>query len=175
MHRLTNILPFHWLKWDNANRTCTCACGHVKITSAPAFHQNRGPHVVSNMFIHSEVALLVVLGVFELSEHWILCVVYQLALRKLEVALDECSQLRCSGKEEASEWNEVQGRFPLLYALWNRAISQIWQARSNQESNPSEPKFLSDRHPRWLTSIPSRNLPRARWCFFDVGPVDTKQ
>ena len=78
------------------------------------------------------------------------------------MALDECSQLRCSGKEEASERNEVHGRFPLLYALWNRAISQIRQARTNQKTNSSEPTFLSDRHPRWLASIPSRNLARAR-------------
>ena len=81
---------------------------------------------------------------------------------ELEVALDECSQLRYSFKEEALERKEVQGRFPLLYALWNRAISQIWQARTNQESNPTEPRFLSDRRPGWLTIIQSRNLARAR-------------
>ena len=32
-------------------------------------YQNLGPHVVSNMSSHSEVALLPVLGVFELIEH----------------------------------------------------------------------------------------------------------
>ena len=58
-----------WLKWEDANRTCTCACGHVKNTSASAFYQNLGPHVVSNMSSHSEVAILSVFGVFELSEH----------------------------------------------------------------------------------------------------------
>ena len=94
-----------------------------------------------------------------------------LALKKLEVALGECSQLRCSGKEEASEWNEVQGRFPLLYALWNRAISQIGQARTNQKINPFEPKFLSDRHPRWLASIPSRNLASCSLMLLRCGTI----